>query len=294
MPPWPWRFVQQQSAPPSEAPDVLQRSKTTRLDALEEKVLKKKTTAERLDNILRLSKETPISSEATRINSLLGAFTTIVFFAFVVGQVLVTIVQDWDKTLVSTLREPWQDGHSIPLIALAAPPANHSFVVMQCTILNGDYMGRNCTDVSAYIDYSCPELFNADDFSHYGNTGAWCLNSAAYVEAAPQPARVESTFGRARYDYVQVDLMRDAGPAQSGFMNIFIRDNTLSLKSLEWTNFVYNLNPVAWSGVEVFFKNVLTKMEGHVLGEEHSNFLTYDHQYTRFDQAGAWSAEGSA
>ena len=223
MPPWPWRFVQQQSAPPSEAPDVLQRSKTTRLDALEEKVLKKKTTAERLDNILRLSKETPISSEATRINSLLGAFTTIVFFAFVVGQVLVTIVQDWDKTLVSTLREPWQDGHSIPLIALAAPPANHSFVVMQCTILNGDYMGRNCTDVSAYIDYSCPELFNADDFSHYGNTGAWCLNSAAYVEAAPQPARVESTFGRARYDYVQVDLMRDAGPAQSGFMNIFIR-----------------------------------------------------------------------
>ena len=45
--------------------------------------------------------------------------------------------------------------------------------------------------------------------------------------------------------------------------------------------------------MEVFFKNVLTKMEGHVLGEEHSNFLTYDHQYTRFDQAGAWSAEGS-
>ena len=45
--------------------------------------------------------------------------------------------------------------------------------------------------------------------------------------------------------------------------------------------------------MEVFFKNVLTKMEGHVLGEEHSNFLTYDHQYTRFDQAGAWSAEGN-
>ena len=45
--------------------------------------------------------------------------------------------------------------------------------------------------------------------------------------------------------------------------------------------------------MEVFFKNVLTKIEGHVLGEEHSNFLTYDHQYTRFDQAGAWSAEGS-
>ena len=45
--------------------------------------------------------------------------------------------------------------------------------------------------------------------------------------------------------------------------------------------------------MEVFFNNVLSKMEGHVLGEEHSNFLTYDHQYTRFDQAGAWSAEGS-
>ena len=48
----------------------------------------------------------PLSSEATRINSQLGAITTIVFFVFVVGSVLVTIVQDWDKTLVSTLREP--------------------------------------------------------------------------------------------------------------------------------------------------------------------------------------------
>lgn len=95
-------------------------------------------------------------------------------------------------------------------------------------ILNGDYMGHNCTDVSTYIDYSCPELFNADDFSHYGSTVAMCLNSAAYVEAAPQPERVESTFGRARYDYVQVDLTRDAGSAQSGFMNIFIRDHALS------------------------------------------------------------------
>ena len=60
-------------------------------------------TAERLDIF---SKEMPLSSEATRINSQLGAITTIVFFVFVVGSVLVTIVQDWDKTLVSTLREP--------------------------------------------------------------------------------------------------------------------------------------------------------------------------------------------
>eukprot|EP01044_Picomonas_judraskeda_P013160 COSAG03_NODE_1961_length_3293_cov_2.079524_1_plen_332_part_10 len=148
---------------------------------------------------------------------------------------------------VSTQKQPWHGSASIPLVAFGAPPTNHSFIIEKCTILNGDYMGRSCVDISGLVDYACPELLDAKEFDHYQSSGSWCINSKAFLIASKNPAFVENTFGRTRYDYVRVDLMRDGGLAQSGFMNIFIRDNTLSLTELSWTNFVYNFNPVAWS-----------------------------------------------
>jgi hypothetical protein len=97
-----------------------------------------------------------------------------------------------------------------------------------------------------------------------------------------------------RYDYVRVDLMRDdGGLAQSGFMNIFIRDHTLSLTELGWTNFVYNFNPFAWSGVEVFFKRVDTTTQDKLWSEKQTSYLTYDYQYTRFDTQTSWASEAT-
>ena len=71
-------------------------------------------------------------------------------------------------------------------------------------------MGHNCTDVSTYIDYSCPELFNADDFSHYGNTGAMCLNSAAYSHGQQK---------RRGGGGVHADLISGANPHSTGSSN---------------------------------------------------------------------------
>ena len=125
------------------------------------------------------------------------------------------------NNLVSREQVPWHGSAALPLVAFSAPPVNHSYIIEQCTILEGDYMGRDCVDISTLVDYACPELLNAEEYTHYQSAGSFCINSEAYLRNA-KPAIVEDTFGSARYDYVRVDLMRDSGEAQSGFVNVMI------------------------------------------------------------------------
>ena len=217
-----------------------------------------------------------------------GSGVTIVIVIMFLLSMVLAIVQaiKGGSSNVSTSRDRWLDGYPLPMLAFNEAPLNHSIKIQQCTIYSGDYLGRVCVDMTAFVDHDCPELRKNDDFPHYSKDFSWCINSAAFM-AATDAARVQGTFGRAVYDYVQIDLLRDSGAPISGFYNIFLYDHTLSLTSLEWTNWVYNYNPVAWSGIEIFFKHVKTVKQNFFLAEEQTNYLTYEHQYTRFDEIGA-------
>eukprot|EP01047_Picozoa_sp_COSAG01_P064983 COSAG01_NODE_8692_length_2695_cov_4.327427_2_plen_504_part_00 len=224
-----------------------------------------------------------------------GALVTIthfvVFCAALVSATVRTIAGD---ILVSRQQQPWHESAALPVVAFSAPPVNHSFVIERCTILDGDYMGRNCIDISSLVDYSCPELAKAKGYSHYLSDGAFCINTEGYTQdGAQQPVVVESTFGHKRYEYLRVDLMRDGGEAKSGFMNIFILDHTLSLFEEDWTNFAFNYNPILWSGVEMFFKQVHETIHDKLWNSESRSYLMYDHQYSRLDSQTSWASEAT-
>eukprot|EP01047_Picozoa_sp_COSAG01_P005122 COSAG01_NODE_172_length_23108_cov_26.690496_20_plen_204_part_00 len=76
-------------------------------------------------------------------------------------------------------------------------------------------------------------------------------------------------------------------------MNIFFLDHSLSLWKLDWTNFVYNFNPIAWSGVELFFKHVEETIHDKMWGEEIISYMTFDYQYTRFDTQTSWASSAT-
>ena len=223
-----------------------------------------------------------------------GSFVTVVVVIMFFLSIILSMVKaiEGGTLNVSTSRDTWPYGYPLPMLAFNEAPAGHSIMIQQCTIYDGDFFGRVCRNLTGLVDYDCPELRKDDEFQHYSKNSSWCINSAAFM-AATDAARVEGTFGLERYDYVQLDLLRDSGAPISGFYNIFLYDHTLSLTDLQWTNWVYNINPVAWSGIEIYFKHVKTVTQNFFLAEKQTNYLTYEHQYTRFDEIGSWAAGGS-